>query len=235
MLRRLPLVFVVSVAVAGCAPAFDVTVGWTVDGDDPAAISEFLPAGSKVRITSTSRAISDARAEPGEPVVTEFSVDDGSGLIQVGNFARVQTQIVAGDEVFGSAANFEVAPGAANAGYQIDDEPVVAAIRLTRGTLTANLSVNGQTCDVAGVSTFSVSLFQNIEPRASEAVVTDVNVACEGSVAVFSHSLVDIDSNFIITATATGPTESFATAAEGKGVRTLGVNTFLNVDLDTAE
>ena len=236
MLRRVPAVVVVAAAAVGCSPTFDVPVAWTVDGEDPAAVCEFLPAGSVVRMTAISRDTSDKRNSAPRETTADLGCADGSGTIQTGNFAEVRAELVAGDDVYGTSTLIDFNPGAPASGYQIEDEPIVADIRLIRGTLTANFTVVGQGCADAGASSFTVSLFQNTEPRANVAVVEDVNVPCEDGVATFTHSPVDIDSIYVIEASTTTISEAnFSTSSAGDGVRTVGANTFTTVDLQAAE
>ncbi len=233
MLRRAS-VLVVTVLAAACSPTFDVTIGWSVDGEDPASACEFLPAGNVVRVTALSRDASDRRDGLPRETVADLPCDTGSGAIQTGSFADLRAEVVAEETVFGTSGLFEVNPGAVGAGYQVEEQAAVADIRLVRGTLTANLTVVGQGCQEAGASTFTLSLFQNTEPRTNVAVVEDVSVPCTGE-AVFKHSPVDLDSVYVIEAVTTVGAASFTTSAEGEGVRTAGANTFFTVDLEAAE
>ena len=231
MLRRAPLVVVVVLAAAGCSPTYDVTMGWTIDGEDPAAVCEFLPDGNVVRLTAVSRDTSDPRNSAARETLEDFGCADGSGAIQTGSFSEIRAELVADDDVFGTSAVVDVNPGAAGSGFRVDDESAVADIRLVRGTLTANLTVIGQGCGDAGAGDFTVSLFQTTEPRTNVPVVEDVNVACDDGAAVFTHSPVDIDSFYVIEAVTSVGAASFRTAAEGEGVRIAGANTIFTVDL----
>jgi len=170
MLRRAS-VLVVVVAAAACSPNFDVTIGWTLDGDDPAPVCEFLPGGSVVRLSATSRDTSDERNSPARETTSDVSCDAGSGSIQTSNFAEIRAEVVDGDDVFGTSGLLSVNPGAPGYGFRVEDEAAVADIRLIRGSLTANLTVVDESCGDAGASTFTVSLFQNTEPRANALVV----------------------------------------------------------------
>ncbi|MDP2342257.1 MAG: hypothetical protein Q8O67_14970 [Deltaproteobacteria bacterium] len=235
MLRRASVLVVVVAAAAACSPNYDVTVGWTLDGDDPAPICAFLPKGSVVRLSATSRDTSDERNSAPRETTSDVACDAGTGSIQTGNFAEVRAELVAGDDVFGTSGLISINPGAPGSGYQVEEEAAVVDIRLVRGTLTANLTVVGQDCETAGASTFTVSLFQNAEPLSNVLVIKDVAVACSDGAAVFTHSPVDIDSTYVIKAVTTVGAESFSTPAGGEGVLTEGANTVTTVDLVAAE
>jgi hypothetical protein len=234
--RQLILVAAAAAATAaGCSPTYDVTVGFTIDGADPATVCEFLPAGNVVRLTAISRDTSDERNSPAKETSADVACDKGTGTIQTSNFAEVRAEVVADEEVFGTSPVLSINPGAPGSGYQIEEEAAVADIRMVRGTLTANLTVIGQSCGDAGAASFTVSLFQNVEPRSNTVVVEDVTVDCKDGVATFVHAPVDIDSEYVIVADTTVGATPFRTGAEGEGIRTAGSNTFFTVDLEAAE
>lgn len=226
MIRRavfLPL----ALAASACSPAFDVDFGWTVNGEDAASTCEFLPEGAVVRVTALSRDNSDPRfgGEPRE-TSTDLSCDAGSGTINVGSFADVHADLVVGDDIFGSSPVVDVSPGRTD-GRPDADEPTTVDIQLTRGTLTATLTVVGESCGDAGVSSFSADLFEAVEPRTNVLVEAGIAVPCEDGVATLTYSPVDVGSRYFVKATAPG----FVTADGGEGIDITAANTFFTVDL----
>ena len=227
---------VASVAASACSPVFDVTIGWTIDGDDPAAQCAFLPEGSVVLITADSRDNHDDRS-PGGTATTSNDVDcaKGSATIQTGNFADVLVEVVSDDDVYGTAAPLSVSPGAASDGYAVDDSPVVADIALVQGTLHGTLTVLGRACDDAGASSFNVDIFENSEPRTNVLVKDDLTVECSDNKAEFTFAPVRVDARYVIVATADVGGATFSTAADGEGVDIGGANTYATIDLQAAD
>lgn len=231
------LVLGLAAASVSCAPVFDVDVGWTIDGEDPAASCAFLPDGAVVRVTADSREKHDERfGGEVKETSTDLGCDKGTGKVQVGNFSDVLVELIAkiGDDdvVFGTAAPFELNPGAVSDGYSVDDEPVVADIKLVQGTLHANLTVVGRACGDAGASSFTVDLFENSEPRSQVLVESGVTVDCEDNSADFVFSPVRVDAHYLVVATTTIGGETFSSSGDGEGISIENANTFSTVDLD---
>lgn len=241
MSRRASLAVVAaSAAVAsgmGCSPVFDVDIGWTIDGEDPAAACAFLPEGSVVRVTADSRDNHDDRFA-GETRTTsaDLKCGDGSGTIQTGNFADVLVELVAknadgGDDVYGTGVPFSVNPGANEDGYVADAPAATTDIRLVQGTLHASLTVVGRGCSDAGATSFNVDLFENAEPRAIVEVKKGLTVNCENDKAEFVFSPVHVDSRYIVIASTEIGGETFS-SGDGEGIDITSANTFSTVDLD---
>lgn len=231
MIRRvLSLAVVVAALSAGaCSPSYEVEFNWTIDGGDAAATCGEI-GDATVRLTAQNRDNADARF-PGatsETVVEGLACDKGTATLTTGNFATVVAELVSGDTVFGTAAPVEVSPGSASDGYNGPADPVVADIALQNGTLHATLTAVDQACGDAGVSSFTVTLFKNVEPRTNVAVkdATDVEVACDGD-AVFTFAPVELGAQYFIEAKAAG----FATTPGGEGFEIDGANTFVTIDL----
>jgi len=226
MIRR-ALFVPLALAASACSPAFDVDFGWTVNGEDAATTCEFLPDGVAVRVTALSRDNADPRFS-GEPreTTTDLSCDAGSGTINVGSFAAVRADLVVGDDIFGSSPVVNISPGRTD-GRPDADEPTTVDIQLTRGTLTATLTVVGESCGDAGVASFTADLLVAVEPRTNVLVEGGIAVPCKDGVATFTYSPVDVGSRYFVTATAPG----FVTIDGGEGIDVTAANTFFTVDL----
>ena len=161
--------FAIASAV-GCSPVFDVEFDWTIDGDEPSTVCEVLPAGAEIAFTIASRGSADPRDGGVIETLATAQCGDGTASIQTGAFADVLVRVVDGDVVLGAAPSVVVAPGSASRGYVSDNERAAADITLLQGSMTATLTVGGRTCEEAGATSFTVSLFENPEPNALVAV-----------------------------------------------------------------
>ncbi|MBM4279976.1 MAG: hypothetical protein FJ137_04240 [Deltaproteobacteria bacterium] len=228
-MHRLPLALLTA-AVAGCAPSFSTVVGWTVDGADAATVCPALSPGTTARLTAVSRDTADSDdVETSVVTPTDADCAKGSVTLFTGPFADVFVELVDGDVVHGVAPVLRIAPGAPSptAG------PAVADVRIVRGTLRATLTVGGRSCGDAGATSFSASLWQYAEARTAAPVVSDVDVACEGGVAVFTHAPVDLGATYFVTAiTTTADGVTWSTGEAGRAVIIDGANAALVVDLD---
>ncbi len=219
---------------AACSPVFDVEVAWTIGGEDPAIACEALPDGVEIAFDIASRDSADRRSDI---TVTETSAtaqcQDGVATLQTGAFADVLVSLRQGDVTFGAAPLLEVAPGSASRSFVDDGIREDADISLLLGSLTATLTVVGQSCEDAGASSFTATLFETTEPNNLVAVdgAVDVNVPCSGGVATFSHSPIHVGSPYRIQATTTVGGETFTTASSGEGVIPTGAATFVTIDL----
>lgn len=219
-----------AVAGASCAPVHDVDATWTIDGDEPAAVCESLPDGAEVRFVIRSRDRADARFDT-SVVETEATAQcaDGSATIQTGPFAEVITELVNGDVILGVGNVVDISPEFENR----EGNAFNTNIRLLEGTLNATLTVLGQSCGDAGADSFTVSLFENTEPRTNVAVdgAVDVSVPCRDGEAVFSFSPVHVGSRYLVQASTSVGGDTFSTNSDGEGVIVEGAATALTVDL----
>ena len=224
--------FAIASAV-GCSPVFDVEFDWTIDGDEPSTVCEVLPAGAEIAFTIASRASADPRDGGVIETLATAQCGDGTASIQTGAFADVLVRVVDGDVVLGAAPSVVVAPGSASRGYVSDNERAAADITLLQGSMTATLTVGGRTCEEAGATSFTVSLFENPEPNALVAVdgAVDVVVPCEGGTATFTHSPVRVGTSYRVQAETSIGDVAFATASAGEGLVARGAGTVVTVDL----
>ncbi len=220
--------------VAACSPAFDVELAWTIDGEDPAAACAALPDGVDVAFDIFSRDNADRR---NSNTVTETSTtaqcQDGSATIQTGPFADIIVSLRQDDVTFGASPSIAVNPGAASRNFAEDGIREDATINLILGSLTTTLTVVGRSCEDAGASSFTATLFEVPEPNALVAVdgAIDVNVSCTGGNATFTHSPINVGVPHHIQATTTIDGAAFSTASFGEGVVPTGASTFVTVDL----
>jgi hypothetical protein len=229
-MTRLSL-FLLALVVAGCAPAFETTIAWTIDGEDPAVVCPTLPEGTTVELDTVSR-----DAGGGDDVITHVAAECGRGstIVTSGPFAEVTMSLVDGDTILAVSAPIALDPGAPAAGTRRDHAPVVVDLRVVSGTLRATLTVGGRSCAEAGASSFSVSLRQYAESRTLVPVVTDVDVACDDDVAVFTHAPVDVGATYSLTASTTVDNVVWSTGEAGHAVLIDGANTSVDVSLDPA-
>ena len=221
------------VALAGCAPVFDVDASWTINGDEPVNVCESLPEGAEVRFIIRSRDRADGRFDS-SLVETEQTAQcaDGSATIQTGAFAEVLTEVRDGDVILGVAPGVEVSPGYGNA----EGTAFNTDIALLQGTLKATMTVLGQACGDAGAASFTVTLLENVEPRTNVAVdgAIDVTVPCTDNAAVFSFTPVKVGARYSVEATTSIGGDTFSTGTAGEGVVADGAATALTVDLQKA-
>jgi hypothetical protein len=230
MLRRATALAVLALAVSACAPSYELAVNWTIDGEDPAATCANLPSGTAIFVVAESREDHDERNEAPSITESELACDKGSGSVTIGSFADVRVELRNGDDIFGVSGVVNVVGGGANQGYAASDGADFN-VRLTKGTLEARLTVNGQDCGDAGAGDFTVSLFENTEPRTFVAVEEGKTVACADGVALYRFSPVNLNSGYLVTATTSAGGSDFVTSADGEGVEANGAVTSFVVDL----
>jgi hypothetical protein len=216
---------------AACSPVFDVEVAWTVDGNDPAGQCEFFPDGTVVRFSAVNHDKAEARYGGAvSETQTDFACGDGKGTLQLGSFAEVRAELVDGDTSIGTSSLLEVAPGAASNNYAADEGVTGFDIALTKGTLHATFLVLGESCGAAGADEFTVTLFENSEPR-TLSKVDEKTVSCGEDGASADFKGLDIDARYLVSATTSAGGRTFSTESSGEGAEIAAANTFLTVDL----
>jgi hypothetical protein len=219
-----PAAAVLLLATSACAPRFDLTTEWTIDGNPPAT---FCPAFVDPQVRFTVENQDKAGGAVTEEVTTAACLD-GTSSLQVASFASVLVDLVDGDTVFGTAGPFNVAPGTGSPYIGDPDEgPLRADIDIERGRLQATLTVLGQSCGDAGVDSFTVTLMRNTGPLGNQILVDGETVACSGGAAVFSFSPVEIGSTYEVVASA----GDFRTDDTGEGILISLPLNLLTVDL----
>lgn len=229
MLRRATALAASALAVSACAPSYELALNWTIDGADAAATCSNLPSGTVVKAIAESRDDHDKRNEAPTITESELACDKGSGTVNVGAFADVRVELQNGDDVFGVSSVAAVVAGGTD-GYG-REEAVDLDISLTKGTLEARLTVNGQDCGDAGAGEFTVSLYENTEPRTFVAVEEGKTVACSDGVALYRFAPANLNAGYLVTATTSAGGSDFATSAQGEGVEANGAVTSFVVDL----
>lgn len=218
-----------ALSAVACAPGHDVDIEWTVDGREPTAACAALPEGTDVQLTIRSRDVANRQgATVTETIVTRACADGGAALV-TGPFAEVATELRSDDVTVGVAPTVSVAPGASDAS---GTDVARVDIRVTQGSVRADLTVVGQACDDAGAASFVVSLFAVPEPRTLVAVdgATDVEVACDGGAAVFSHGGLLVGGQYVVQASTTIDGVDYGTPSSGKGF-VADAASFVTVDL----
>lgn len=223
--------FAAAVAGAGCTPAYEVPVGWTLDGEDPAETCAFQPDGNAVRFTIESR----DRSDTGDITETihDAACGDGNTELTVGSFATVVAELVVDDGtddvVYGTSGPIALSPGAPDAN---NAARTTFDIELLRGTLHADFLVSGRSCAEAGASTVTVSLFQVAQAGLNEPVAVDVEVPCtDDGAAEFTARPIDLDASYSLRATTTIGDVVYGTPSAGKGIEADAANTFVTVNL----
>lgn len=223
-------------SLSACAGGYDVELAWTIDGREPATACDALPAGTDILFTILSQDGADDRVATVTETTTTAQCNAGAATVQTGPFASILAELVDhtdGDVTIGTAAAVDVAPGGPDQGFSsaVDDDATIDFV-VTRSNLQATLTVVGVSCGDAGASSFTVTLFENPEPRALVPVAgaVDVDVACTDGVAVFKHSGLVVGQRYAIQASASGG--DYVTPSSGEGFVATGAATFTTIDLE---
>lgn len=211
MNRLVPCCLAVA-ALAGCAAEPNVSVSWMIDGDEPAAACNALPAGTEVDFVIRSR-------DTLTSTITTETTDsapcaDGGADIVTGPVAEIVASLRAGDDVVGVAAPVSVGPGLE--GAQAVDTAAIALV-VTAGTADISFTVGGKSCSDAEASAFSVSVFENAEPLALVAVdgAVDITVPCTDGIANVVVSGLRVSAPYIVQASATVGDTTWLASGEG--------------------
>lgn len=218
-----------ALSAAACAPGYDVDIEWTVDGREPAAACAALPDGTDVQLTISSRDVASPQGATVVETIITKACADGGAVVVTGAFAEIATELRSDNVTVGMAPTVSVAPGAPDGS---GSDAARVDIRVTEGSVRADLTVVGQGCEDTGAGTFVVSLFAVPEPRTLVAVdgATDVEVACEGGAAVFTHGGLLVGGQYVVQASTTIDGVDYGTPSSGKGF-VADAASFVTVDL----
>lgn len=193
-------------ALSACAPVHDVEVAWTIMGVEPSE-DACGSAVESVKVTAFSSA--ERGGERTESTAT-FGCADGSGVLQVGNFADVKVELLRGEAVVGGADLFEVSP---SSGFLTEPYAVSVDTHVDVGILTATLDIAGTSCGDAGVSSFAVELRREVTGLDTESVDT-ATVDCDGD-ATYTFDGVRVSSTYLLIAQAQKGDMAYATGGSG--------------------
>ncbi len=210
MRRIVPSCFVVAV-LAGCAAEPNVSVSWTIDGVEPAAICSALPDGTDVHFVIRSREVLSSTTIT-ETTDSAPCADGGTGLL-TGPIAEVAATLRNDDEVVvGVAAPVTVGPG-----LQVAVDSAAISLVVTAGTADIAFTVGGKSCTEASAGSFTVSVFENAEPLALVAVdgAVDIAVPCADGVASVVVDGLRVGAPYIVQASTTVGDTTWLASGEG--------------------
>ncbi len=226
MMRLLPFVVVgLTVLVASCAPRYDLSLAWTIDGEDAASACDSVDA-AVVRVHSAERSTAAGLATE---TTQDVACARGAASIDVGPYNDVVVELLSGKNSFGVSTPQAVDPDT-NLRYAgaTAEAPLRADIAVSRGALRARFTVLGQDCGDAGVASFNVTLSKTVNALNNAIVAQDVAVACTDGVAIYSYAPAAVGTTYQFQATA----GDYATEGGiGEGVQVQGVATTTTIDL----
>ena len=241
---RTPLVAgALIVALAGCAPRYDVNVAWTVGGFAPAVACTELSAPSIRFRLEQQDAANGPFVEDTVEEIESAPCTDGVFTVHSAASAKLFVELLENDAVYGTAGPLPLAPNA-GAAYEGQDAsaPLRSNIVVRRGRLHARFTVVGEDCDKSGATSFTATIRQNTAPQAEEIVAGEesIPVSCavdtDGvNVGLLDYEPVEVGSLYDIVATTQIGGVSYSTTNDGgggDGAVVTGLVTNLLVDLD---
>lgn len=215
----------------GCAPRFDLFASWTIQGRPPEAVCGSMEA-PHLRVRAMNREVADGAVA--EEVTHLECAAPQPARLTVASFADVWVDLLDGDDVYGTAGPYAVAPALANTTYvgETEELPLRMDLDLERSRLRAHLTVVGESCGDVGATTFTVSVSKNASPLEEAVIVEDEVVACADGDAWFTLAPIEIGMRYDVMARTTLDGIEYATAGPGEGVVAAGALTTVTVDLD---
>lgn len=224
-MKRLLLVAPSLLALASCAPRYDLFLSWTVGGQDAAdACGAFTSPALEAHLGQRDTADGAVVDEH-----VELSCTDGAATVPSAAFSDVKLELISKGTVYGFSRTETAEPGTSDA-YEGNsaENPLALDIRVVRGRLTAHFTVVGESCEDAGVDTFTVKLAQVTSPLGEKVIAEDETVTCEDGDAVFTYAPVEVGNTYKVSATADN---DLGTDGTGDAIVITGAGNNLVVDL----
>jgi hypothetical protein len=193
--------FVSTLAFGACSHDVDVT--WTLDGL-PAASACAGIADSVVVHVRPLEARGNSEVSAGDDELVAKPCGDGAAKLQTASLASLLLEAKQGDRTVGTGGPIEIGPIVENADPEDASDDVVIDIQVREGTLAATLTVDGQSCGDAGVTSFDVTVQKELGGGALEATDLGGSAACTDGAAVFRAQPVRVDSTYRIEVTSVG-------------------------------
>jgi hypothetical protein len=197
----------------------DVEVHWTLEGQAAESACDDA-VGNEVRVVSVTQVNDEETRE----ATVNAPCADGTAVVTAGRVATVEVELLRGGEAVGTSGKIAVDEG--------DDSPVVNAdVHVTRGLLTAELTVLGDSCgDVSGASSFDVVLLRERSGLDNEEVDSST-VSCDDGKAMYENDDVQVGARYYLSASATIGGDAYATGGLGVTIQINAPRVFETVDL----